>query len=489
MTVYYISYTGVLTGSRELRMYNEQKAKGDMYSGPLSTFGKFCQKYDTSVGGKAAEPFFDSIMAQIATLDETTFNTHFKYVSVTPKTYRKGASNTKNIPLNKNNLKIYPGSGGVTFKLVRDTQALAELEKNRTTLRGYSTGEHIFILGPISNETFEHIRNKVMRNKNSNIFIHLQGENGVSDINGKDISSDIIGSTPHPGMFNNAFNLQGNLYNAIRFRKLMRENALSYTVCMKPSTTNISRVNLGPFQGKGNSLFLPGIMKTFYNNIIGGYIKGSLNKNAGSKNLNITYITQDLYDKDNFVSLDQIVRASSGIPEIHLVGRAFFNRPGFGPTEWMGPPFKNGKMLPGFKSLQFPEGHNASGAQLNNKFLTNRFMYNNKLSNNINDFIVDSWKACSNGKLQQALNSKKSTVDFMNQKSNVNTNHKPIGFHENMFVNVAGFWLYALYGKYITKSQVFNLFSKNNIAFSQGLNNVKGVPKPPNNRPPNNTPK
>jgi hypothetical protein len=467
-------------------MYNDQMAKktNGMYAGNLSTFGKFCKKYDMD-GGKAAEPFFDSIMAQIATMSDADFDKYFKYVPVTPKTYRKGSNNTKNIPLNNQNLKIYMGGsgGGVTFKLVRDSQALSELEKSRATLRAYSSGEHIFILGPISNETFKHIQTRVRvlaKNKNSNLFIHLQGENGVVDANGTDISGDIVGMTPHPGMFNNAFNLQGNLYNAIRFRKLMRENALSYTVCMKG---NDRAVNLGPFQGKGAPYFLPGIMKMFYSNIVIDYIKGSPNANKGSKNLKITYITQDLYDKDNFVSLDQIVRASSGIPEVHLVGRAFFNRPGFGPANTMGMPFKNGKMLPGFKSLQFPGGHNAAGAQLNNKFLTNAFRYNNKLSTNINDFIVDSWKTCSTGKLQSVLNSKKSTVDFMNQKSNANINHKPIGFHENMFVNVVGFWLYALYNTYIPKARVFNIFSKNNNSFRQGLNSVKGVPKPPNNTP------
>jgi len=487
MGVYYISYTGVLTGSRELRMYNEQKAKGDMYSGNLSKFGKFCKEYDNSKGGKANEPFFDSIMAQIAITNDKDFNDNFKYVPVTPKTYRKGANNTR---LNNENLKIYPGGGGVTFKLQLGHTKKTN-NKNIILERDarYANGEHIFILGPISNETFKHIQNKV-KNKNSNLFIHLQGENGVVDKDGKDISEKSVGMTPHPGMFNNAFNLQSNLYNAIRFRKLMREDASSYTVCMKGNDKSVS---LGKFRGDGD-YYLPGIMKTFYDNIITKYIKGSLNNNKVYKNLNITYITQDLYDKDNFVSLDQIVRASKINPEIHLVGRAFFNRPGFEPLNIMGnvgnftkkPPM----MFPGFKSLQFINGHNAAGAQNNNKLLTNRFTYNNKLSNNINDFIVDSWKKCS-PTLQQALNSKKSTVDFMNQKSNMNTNHKPIGFHENMFVNVVGFWLYALYDKAnISKTTVFNLFSKNKNTFNRALQ-YRINPKinnssfnAPNNKPP-----
>lgn len=79
----------------------------------------------------------------------------------------------------------------------------------------------------------------------------------------------------------------------------------------------------------------------------------------------------------------------------------------------------------------------------------------------------------------------------MNQKSNMNTNHKPIGFHENMFVNVVGFWLYALYDKAnISKTTVFNLFSKNKNTFNRALQ-YRINPKinnssfnAPNNKPP-----
>jgi hypothetical protein len=457
MGVYYISYTGVITGSKELRSYNDKMAKSTMYDGKLTTFGKYCKHYDID-GGKSAEPFFDSIMAQIAIMNKTKFNKYFIYTPVKPITQRKDNKNNDTVQnLNNTNLKIYPDKGGITFKLIKDdTNTLV----NRNNIPGYEDGEHIFVFSPISNHTFEYIEKKVNSNTNRNIFIHLQGENGLSDKSGNDVSKDVIGMTPHPGMFNNAFNLQGNLYNAIRFRKLMRDKATCYTVCLKRGDARDGNVNVGNFQGA--RLVLPTIMKDFYDNIINGYVKsnGSM-KNNGSTKLNITYVCQDLYDKDNFVSLDQIVRASINRPQIHLVGRAFFNRPGFKVLNKMGPPFKNGKMLPGFKGLQFTNGLNATGAHNNKNFNTKPFKYDRVLSSRINKFILDAWKKCSS-QLRTAI-TVNTKVDFMNQRSSNNMNNgRPIAFHENMFVNVVGFWLVALGKKYLSKAEVFRIFSKQN---------------------------
>ena len=127
----------------------------------------------------------------------------------------------------------------------------------------------------------------------------------------------------------------------------------------------------------------------------------------------------------------------------------------------MGPPFKNGKMLPGFKSLQFPGGLNATGAHNNKKFNTEPFKYDRVLSSRINKFILDAWKKCSS-QLRTAI-TVNTKVDFMNQRSSNNMNNgRPIAFHENMFVNVVGFWLVALGKKYLSKADVFRMFSKQN---------------------------
>jgi hypothetical protein len=468
--MYYISYTGVITGSKELRAYNQTQTNGNMYDGNLTTFGIFCKEYD-KYGGKAAEPFFDSIMAQIAT--SKSFDDNFRYVPVTPMTKRKGGVLNTNVnTLNRNNLKIYPGAGGVTFKLqLKNGGAVG-----RSGLSGYDTnGEHIFIMGPISNETFIHIKERSKTNKNIPLFIHLQGENGVTNSaanaeNAETVKRDMeltkntVGMTPHPGMFNNAFNLQSNLFNAIRFRKLMRDNATCYTVCMRD-----------PKPG------LPKIMEDFYKKIESEYIKsGGTKNNSSSLKLNINYITQDLYDKDNFVSLDQLVRASNRTPKIHLTGRAFFNNKEFKPLNKMTAPFKGGKLLPGFKSQQFASvnnngkiapGYNAAGAQNNNTFnKQNTFKYDERLSKNINKFIVQSWKKSS--KILETAITSDSKVDFMNQKRNTNTNvPKPIGFHENMFVNVVGFWFKAFTKKIVTKSTIFNVFS-NNLGNSNLINKL-----------------
>lgn len=463
MGVYYISYTGVITGSKELRSYNDKMAKSTMYDGKLTTFGKYCKHYDID-GVKSAEPFFDSIMAQIAIMNQAEFNKYFMYTPVKPITQRKDNKNNNTVQnLNNTNLRIYPGGGGVTFKLIKDD---TKTPANRTNVPGYEDGEHIFVFSPISNHTFEYIEKKVNLNSNrKNIFIHLQGENGLSDKSGNDVSKDVIGMTPYPGMFNNAFNLQGNLYNAIRFRKLMREKATCYTVCLKGDVNR--SVNAGIFQRQAH--MLPNIMKDFYDKIIDGYVKSNgstKNNNKGSTKLNVTYVCQDLYDKDNFVSLDQIVRASINRPQIHLLGRAFFNRPEFEPPNKMGNPTiqgENGRisMLPGFKSLQFTNGLNATGAHNNKNFNTKPFKYDRVLSSRINKFILNAWKKCSS-QLRTAI-TVNTKVDFMNQRSSNNMNNgRPIAFHENMFVNVVGFWLVALGKKYLSKAEVFRIFSKQN---------------------------
>jgi hypothetical protein len=439
--VYYISYTGVLTGSQELRDYNANLANGDMYKGTLTKFGEYCKLYDT-IGSKKAEPFFDSIAAQIALLNKSVFDTSFNYLPVTLETTKDSNKNLIN-----RNLNMFTTGSGIQFKLIKDDSKVSS-----PRFVNYESGKHVFIFGPISRDTYAKI--SILANRATStvpLFIHMQGENGVyNKINSKNSnSSNLIGMKKKDGVFANAFNFQGNMYNANRFRNHMKRVAQCYTVCLK----NEARSANGT---------LPPIMKKFYDNIITKYIKGTNNKANSTNNsisLDIAYITQDIYDKDNFVSLDQLLKKSKSTPVIEITGKAYFTKTGSNVRNAMSIPFANGKPRLGFKG-KFNSGFNMLGGQnnSNNKGVSTGWQYNKNLTNHINSFIVSCWKMCG---LLPTL--PKPKVVFMDQISIYEpTVPKPIGFHENMFVNAYGFWNQAVNGVYITKKNLFSKYTSQN---------------------------
>ena len=219
-------------------------------------------------------------------------------------------------------------------------------------------------------------------------------------------------------------------------------------------------------------------MKAFYNEIIKKYIKKPVPNNSLPNNslrnitktkLNIVYITQDIYDKDNLVSLSQLLRDSSGTPKLEITGKAYFSKEGYEGSYEVSPPLQKTK---------FNSGLNMFGWKNNFK---GTWKYNSSLTGYINRFIVDCWKKCSR---RLATGLPIPTVVFMDQKSanvpNPNaTNNisrpKPIGFHENMFVNAAGYWAEALGAKAISKKNIFTKSRVLVINKSKQYNKVNNV--------------
>jgi len=441
--VYYISYSGVITGSQDLRDYNNKLVNdGTLYGGnkPLTKFGEYCKLYDVE-GKKGPEPFFDSIAAQIATLSDGKFNESFEYLKVIPETTKEVNGN-----LNNKNLNMFIAGSGIKFKLVVDGVTPNRIERPT----GYTSAKHVFIFGPISSDTLTKIQILIRKsNSETPLFIHMQGENGVyNSINAKNSNStNLIGMKKKDGVFANAFNFQGNIYNANKFRNYMKKVAQCYTVCLKDGA-----------RSKNGSL--PPIMKEFYDNIMEKYIRQTINlKNTNTSiKLNIAHITQDIYDKDNFVSLAQLLEKST-IGTLELTGKAYFTKKGSNILENSGPMFikfpPNPIFKPGWKGkFNSNNGYNMLGGQSNStKGVSTGWKYNPTLTENINSFIVECWKNC--GVIKREL--PKPKVVFMDQKSVIPPTPKPIGFHENMFVNAAGYWLKAItkVAKTKTKANIF----------------------------------
>ena len=441
--VYYISYSGVLTGSQELRDYNAKLIKDKtLYGGnkSLTKFGEYCKLYDVE-GKKGAEPFFDSIVAQIATLKNEKFDEFFEYLKVIPET-TKPLLEGKNSNLTIQNLNMFTTGSGIKFKLVVDGEEPIIIQRPDN----YDSGRHIFILGPISDDTLSKIYILVRKaTLKEPLFIHMQGENGVyNSKNAKNAnSSTLIGMKKKDGVFANAFNFQGNMYNANRFRNHMKRVAQCYTVCLKTDA-------------RGTNGSLPPIMIQFYNNIITKYIREGTNKinNTNSTKLDIAHITQDIYDKDNFVSLSQLLQ-NSRPTTLELTGKAYFTKETYETRETSGNLFNKLHPPPIFRTGwkgKFNNGHNMLGGQnnSNNKGVSSGWKYNEVLTNNINNFIVSCWVKCG------IPNLPKPKVVFMDQKTiRPSSPHKPIGFHENMFVNAAGYWFQVFNKIYMTKANIF----------------------------------
>ena len=223
----------------------------------------------------------------------------------------------------------------------------APFAEPQESIHYYENAEHIFILGPISNATIKKVE-KIIQTNNKKIetIIHFQGENAILK---RDQSSNqnrnknqnrhknLFGLKRKAGLFPNAFNLQGNVYNALRLRQILnKHNAVCYTVVTKNLTNNVARNKNTTRKNttRNHSLDimdLPERFKTYYDRITPYVIiqqRNNKSPNNTTLKLNTVMISQDLYDKDNFISLVQLLKSSkksnNKLPKILLTGRAWF---------------------------------------------------------------------------------------------------------------------------------------------------------------------
>ena len=476
----FICYSQSLTGSYNVRAYNKIRAEDSLYNQKLNSYGKYCKMYDLE-GGKAAEPFFDYLAVRIATSNDDEFDKNFKYEEINFVQNRiKNGLKSQTLPENNKNLNKFLR---YTTKINKTQLGLSINGTNRyltrQQLENYKIGDHMFILGPIPNGSIkvilETIQNHVKDKKH--LFIHFQGET-YNNWN-KNIKNYFY--IDNGGLFQSAFNIQGSIFNYLKLREKLK-NANKYTVI--PSNTNLNNkrkpVNLSK---KLNNILLnlnrisfqsqmigynkkpnirgeinkslkyeiasatPQIYKNYYKEIkyfLRTYkstnVKNNNSQNLPSKELNIIQCHQDLYDKDNFISVCRLMDSSKIRIDMYLSGVPVFivkNKPGFS----KGPPRHRGVGLNNFHKQYAVIDKNESINRHRTIIQIWRTYMKEKGNNNVsmkltnnnathNKLIVNYWKTSNNHNHRNKYTS--------NQIQDLRLN--AILFHPSIFVKTLDYY-------------------------------------------------
>ena len=304
-------YTGAVTGSLLSRAQNQlsvtEGGNYDSWDYGVDMLSRYCKLYD-NYGGKKSEPHFDLNMVVMACgelgvdiLEEYDVNLEWE----------SAKSNTEH-PLTK-----VPVPVEHLHKLTHP--------KLRSSRVGYTKKNHIFIMGPVSKQAVVKIISKVKKilKLGNKVIIHVQGGN-VYD------STIKMSSVPKSGLFPNAFNIHGSLYQwqileneldslcgggnsasrvAVGFKvgttvgvpvpKLPRQPADTYSVAVPTKgSTQADGMMVWPSEKKFNDM---------YENFMEfGPGESSLWKSLALRtylNKDDWLIIQDCSDKDNYTSL------------------------------------------------------------------------------------------------------------------------------------------------------------------------------------------
>ena len=210
--VFVIYYNQTITGSVELRAYNQEvvskcypKPEKLEEGSPLHYYSK----YDLTPGaGKANEPFYDAFLVHMATLDASKYE---EYGLVDIDYYEEQYTS---VPKNKGKESLF-------------RKTFAPLGENNPRKRddlGYERAKHIFLLCPTAEYMVQDIIELINENSSSPIIIHIQGDikNMAKDDNTESVNTTInqrCAMNTHGGMFRDAF----NLYSGGEDHRLLRE--------------------------------------------------------------------------------------------------------------------------------------------------------------------------------------------------------------------------------------------------------------------------
>jgi len=302
--VYILSYDGVVTGSNQLRSYNEHVVSKTYGNNPTGLIDYY-NKYD-NVCGKKKEPFFDGFLAHMAFLnvndDEVT-----TYYNLSKINYY----NIEYADTDKAN------TGELSQLRTTNTKdAVKDFRKEKK----YDDGEHIFLLCPTSVEVHDKIfeilkkyesESKSNTNSNSNnLFIHIQGEAIKNDDgdprNEENKRCKDTGMTPKEkgGLFGEAFNL---FSGGIQIQNLRKEFSKSDNIeiySVKPDCKDkkkeiekIKEIEYPPeYYVKANEDILEFSKRKSCD-------ESPQELHSNFIKLNVTVVAQDILDKDNLASL------------------------------------------------------------------------------------------------------------------------------------------------------------------------------------------
>ena len=325
--VVFIAYNSTITGGKALRVLNEMDSTQEMLykNGSKNMVKSYCENYDKA---KKNEPFYDVIASQIATLNQTDFDKNFTYCAVD---LNEKGNNMDSFHPNQPDPLVFK----MNSKYIEGKETFTREDFNDYYKYNDVKTQHIFIYGPLTDSMYGDIENnmKTHINNNTQLVIHLQGENFLDD-KGND-GDMIFGMESKGNLFKNAFNYQNCMKNAQKLRTFIQSNRFceSFTVlCTSPEDKQKTEIKGIPLMWKNRDGTtapigggLPQIYIDFYSDI-SHLIQGQLNYSASTyEKLNITKIYQDMVDKDNSSSIVFLILNSLNSPETHLIGREAFS--------------------------------------------------------------------------------------------------------------------------------------------------------------------
>ena len=210
-----LHYDGVVTGSKELRKYNELiVSKRYTNTGPMTKVMNYFENYDNAPGGKKKEPFFDGFLVHMALLQKDSYK---KY----------GLNNINYWPIQTEDIEEVDNTGeNSTFRSTRINQSGNDTAT--TDIENYDKATHIFILAPLTPEVLEILIERINYandNREYTLIFHIQGDvikapDGAPRYNGKNPDSGMTGGG---SMFGEAFNLFSGGMEFQEFRNRLKD--------------------------------------------------------------------------------------------------------------------------------------------------------------------------------------------------------------------------------------------------------------------------
>ena len=206
-----LHYDGVVTGSKELRKYNEHVVS-KMYTntGPMTKVMNYFENYDNTPGGKKKEPFFDGFLVHMALLQKDSYEEY-------------GLNDINYWPIQTEDLKGDNTGENSTFRSTR----IKESGEATTEINNYDKANHIFILAPLTPKVLEILIKRIddSLKKAETLIFHIQGD----VIKAKDHKPRYNTINPDSGMsgggsmFGEAFNLFSGGMQFQEFRNRLKD--------------------------------------------------------------------------------------------------------------------------------------------------------------------------------------------------------------------------------------------------------------------------
>ncbi len=293
--IYVLHYDGVVTGSVELRKYNEDVVskmyekilKREQIDAPIHApkLIDYFNKYDNLPGGKKKEPFFDAFLVHIAFAKrnpEVEYNGNFYY----PIDPSRDLANENKGPYSTFRTSNY------------------DVSTRRDNIPGYDDANHIFILSPLSESALANILEAIDSRGDKPLIFHIQGDaiktpDGTPKNNPPTLGMNGSGG----GMFGEAFNMFSGGVEFQTFRETLKvHGAAFYSVEPNAVTTRSA-------DGK---VIDPGF---YYNRIIQDMLTVcSDNRTVTNMDLfrplTVHSVYEDGVDKDNLASLALLSKLS-----------------------------------------------------------------------------------------------------------------------------------------------------------------------------------